>query len=70
MSILYLTVLSLLFIVVDLSTLLVSVVLLLLKIQVSYLLQGSFRHEDFCGHKGVLNAGDLQVLNFKSELSH
>jgi len=25
------------------------------------LLGGSFRHEDFCGHSGVINAGDLQV---------
>ena len=26
------------------------------------MLSGSSRHEDFCGHKGVINAGDLQVL--------
>ena len=27
------------------------------------MLEGSFRHEDFCGHKGVINPGDLQVGN-------
>ena len=31
--------------------------------QVTYMLEGSFRHEDFCGHKGVINPGDLQVGN-------
>jgi len=28
---------------------------------VTYMLDGSFRHEDFCGHKGIINPGDLQV---------
>lgn len=26
------------------------------------MLQGSFKHEDFCGHKGTINPGDLQVI--------
>ncbi len=30
-------------------------------LQVSYLLEGNFRHEDFVGHEGVLGPGDLQV---------
>ena len=25
------------------------------------MIDGSFQHEDFCGHKGTINAGDLQV---------
>ena len=25
------------------------------------MLEGSFKHEDFCGHKGTINSGDLQV---------
>ena len=29
---------------------------------VSYLLKGSSRHEDFAGHSGILNAGDLQWM--------
>ncbi|XP_046579779.1 uncharacterized protein LOC124287291 [Haliotis rubra] len=29
---------------------------------VTYMLSGSFRHEDFCGHKGVISAGDLQWM--------
>ncbi|XP_071087175.1 pirin-like isoform X1 [Haliotis cracherodii] len=29
---------------------------------VTYMLSGSFRHEDFCGHKGTINAGDLQWM--------
>ena len=28
---------------------------------VTYMINGSFQHEDFCGHKGTINAGDLQV---------
>ena len=28
---------------------------------VTYMIDGSFQHEDFCGHKGTINAGDLQV---------
>ncbi|XP_038658664.1 pirin isoform X8 [Scyliorhinus canicula] len=27
---------------------------------VTYMLNGSFEHEDFCGHKGTINPGDLQ----------
>ena len=26
------------------------------------MLKGSFKHEDFCGHKGTINSGDLQVI--------
>ena len=26
------------------------------------MLEGSFKHEDFCGHKGTINPGDLQVM--------
>ncbi len=26
------------------------------------MLKGSFQHEDFCGHKGTINPGDLQVV--------
>ena len=29
---------------------------------VSYLLEGEFTHEDFCGHKGILRPGDLQWM--------
>ena len=25
------------------------------------MIQGSFQHEDFCGHRGTINVGDLQV---------
>ena len=28
---------------------------------VTYMIDGSFQHEDFCGHKGTINTGDLQV---------
>ena len=28
------------------------------------MLEGSFKHEDFCGHKGTINPGDLQVREF------
>uniref|UniRef100_A0A3Q2VW59 Pirin n=1 Tax=Haplochromis burtoni TaxID=8153 RepID=A0A3Q2VW59_HAPBU len=28
---------------------------------VTYLLEGSIAHEDFCGHSGRLKSGDLQV---------
>ena len=30
--------------------------------KVTYMLDGSFQHEDFCGHRGTINKGDLQVL--------
>ena len=39
-----------------------SIVVLL---QVTYMLEGSFSHEDFCGHKGTINPGDLQVSMWK-----
>lgn len=29
--------------------------------QVTYVLEGAIAHEDFCGHTGRLNPGDLQV---------
>ncbi|XP_078415653.1 pirin [Cetorhinus maximus] len=29
---------------------------------VTYMLNGSFDHEDFCGHKGTINSGDLQWM--------
>lgn len=29
--------------------------------QVTYVLEGTVAHEDFCGHTGRLNPGDLQV---------
>lgn len=37
---------------------------------VSYLLGGSFRHEDFCGHSGVINAGDLQWMTAGKGIVH
>lgn len=33
-----------------------------LLIQVTYVLEGISAHEDFCGKSGLLNPGDLQVL--------
>lgn len=29
---------------------------------VTYMLEGSFRHEDFAGHSGIINSGDLQWM--------
>lgn len=29
--------------------------------QVTYVLEGTMAHEDFCGHSGRLKPGDLQV---------
>jgi len=29
---------------------------------VTYMITGSFQHEDFCGHKGTIYPGDLQVI--------
>lgn len=29
---------------------------------VTYMLEGSFKHEDFAGHRGTINAGDLQWM--------
>lgn len=37
---------------------------------VSYLLGGSFRHEDFCGHTGIINAGDLQWMTAGRGIVH
>ncbi|XP_067663838.1 pirin-like isoform X2 [Haliotis asinina] len=37
---------------------------------VTYMLSGSFRHEDFCGHKGVINAGDLQWMTAGKGVVH
>ncbi|KJE92959.1 pirin-like protein [Capsaspora owczarzaki ATCC 30864] len=37
---------------------------------VSYLLEGKFAHEDFAGHKGVLNAGDLQWMTAGRGIVH
>ena len=31
-------------------------------LQVTYMLEGSCQHEDFCGHRGVIGPGDLQVF--------
>ncbi len=38
--------------------------------KVTYMLNGSFKHEDFCGHKGTINTGDLQVLPASSINNH
>lgn len=40
---------------------LVLTVLIVVFWQVTYVLEGTIAHEDFCGHKGRLNPGDLQV---------
>jgi redox-sensitive bicupin YhaK (pirin superfamily) len=37
---------------------------------VSYMLEGSFTHEDFLGHKGVLNPGDLQWMTAGRGILH
>lgn len=37
---------------------------------VSYMLGGSFRHEDFCGHSGIINAGDLQWMTAGRGIVH
>lgn len=37
---------------------------------VSYLLEGQFTHEDFCGHKGTLKAGDLQWMTAGKGVVH
>lgn len=29
---------------------------------VTYMLKGAFKHEDFCGHQGVISKGDLQWM--------
>lgn len=37
---------------------------------VSYMLAGAFRHEDFCGHKGVIRPGDLQWMTAGRGIVH
>ncbi|KAK7097970.1 pirin-like isoform X2 [Littorina saxatilis] len=37
---------------------------------VTYMLTGSFRHEDFCGHKGTINPGDLQWMTAGRGIVH
>ncbi|XP_013411263.1 pirin isoform X2 [Lingula anatina] len=37
---------------------------------VTYMLNGAFRHEDFCGHKGIINAGDLQWMTAGRGIVH
>ncbi|XP_076446188.1 pirin-like isoform X2 [Babylonia areolata] len=37
---------------------------------VTYMLSGSSRHEDFCGHKGVIDAGDLQWMTAGRGIVH
>ncbi|XP_019861449.1 PREDICTED: pirin-like protein [Amphimedon queenslandica] len=34
------------------------------------MLQGSFMHEDFCGHKGTINPGDLQWMTAGRGIVH
>ena len=37
-------------------------------LQVTYILEGIGRHEDFCGHSGMMYPGDLQVMSKKIKL--
>lgn len=37
---------------------------------VTYMLSGSFRHEDFCGHIGEINPGDLQWMTAGKGVVH
>ncbi|KAK3611399.1 hypothetical protein CHS0354_034841 [Potamilus streckersoni] len=37
---------------------------------VTYMLSGSFLHEDFCGHRGVINPGDLQWMTAGRGIVH
>lgn len=37
---------------------------------VTYMLKGSFIHEDFCGHKGTINPGDLQWMTAGRGIVH
>ncbi|XP_064608862.1 pirin-like [Liolophura sinensis] len=37
---------------------------------VTYMLKGSSRHEDFCGHKGTIKAGDLQWMTAGRGIVH
>lgn len=36
---------------------------------VTYMLDGSITHEDFCGHKGTISPGDLQWVSFTASYS-
>ncbi|GCB71910.1 hypothetical protein scyTo_0008971 [Scyliorhinus torazame] len=38
--------------------------------EVTYMLNGSFEHEDFCGHKGTINPGDLQWMTAGRGIVH
>ncbi|XP_072370443.1 pirin isoform X1 [Scyliorhinus torazame] len=38
--------------------------------KVTYMLNGSFEHEDFCGHKGTINPGDLQWMTAGRGIVH
>jgi len=37
---------------------------------VTYMLSGSFYHEDFCGHKGMIDPGDLQWMTAGKGIVH
>jgi redox-sensitive bicupin YhaK (pirin superfamily) len=37
---------------------------------VTYMLKGSFNHEDFCGHKGTIKEGDLQWMTAGRGIVH
>jgi len=37
---------------------------------VTYMLSGAFCHEDFCGHKGIINVGDLQWMTAGKGIMH
>jgi len=37
---------------------------------VTYMLKGAFKHEDFCGHKGIIEAGDLQWMTAGKGIVH
>jgi len=37
---------------------------------VTFMLQGSFMHEDFCGHRGIINPGDLQWMTAGRGIVH
>ncbi|SDA01528.1 BZ3500_MvSof-1268-A1-R1_Chr10-1g02756 [Microbotryum saponariae] len=37
---------------------------------ITYMLEGSFKHEDFMGHAGTINAGDLQFMTAGKGILH
>lgn len=37
---------------------------------VTYMLSGAFKHEDFCGHKGIIESGDLQWMTAGKGIVH